>query len=241
MASVQCDRLMPVGPPKQKISYHFAPVSQTILEDGRVSDGALRAYCFMLCARPDMTGNLCSIGERRLAAALARSPRTTHTYLHELIDAGYINPVAGKRRGQRGTYRFAELGAANGFSTLGNAQTEVQQSTAKSAANRFSTVQQTASARIRKSNSRIGSDLKNEHGRELLFEEIVELLGRCPLNGKTAEEEARRLDERLPRMRSYLVGHLTYAISEKLEDPISYAERQTQYGAIPLPRRESGV
>lgn len=227
---------MRIKPPSPKISYQFAPVSVAVINDCRISDGAVRAFCVMLSLRD---GDGCVIGERRLARRLHRAARTAHTYLHELIAAGYIKPVAGKRRGQRGSYRFTELSAANGFSTPGKRRSEAQQSTATSAAIGFSTVQQSASARIRENYSRTGDDLKNDGATDLTLGVIADLLRTCPLKGRTAEDEARRLDERLPRMRSYLLGHLKFALSEKLEDPIGYAERQTQYGAIPLPSGES--
>jgi hypothetical protein len=84
------------------------------------------------------------------------------------------------------------------------------------------------------SNLSKGDDLKKMTTEEATLDELIDLLRRCPLNGKTAEEEAAWIVRRwLSHQRRAFAGHLHDALDEKLDDPISYADRMTQRGETP--------
>jgi hypothetical protein len=61
--------------------------------------------------------------------------------------------------------------------------------------------------------------------------DLLELLRRCPLNGTTAEKEAKRLARRHPTALRGLVGHLRYALATEILKPVEYADQQASYGA----------
>ena len=116
------------------VSYQFAPAPKIAIEDGQLCDGAFRAFCVMLSIR---SGDRCKISERRLGEKLGKSERTAHKYIHELIDAGYIEALD-PRNGTCGKYAFPLLKPASDFSSSTRLKDQGLQKPVLASANGFS-------------------------------------------------------------------------------------------------------
>src|SRR5579862_6105108 len=116
-----------------EIRYRFAPLPVAAIDDAHISDGAFRMYALLMAVRH---GDLATISEKRSGERLKRSKRTAHTWIHELIDAGYIEQVDTKN-GRRCTYRIIALTGANGFTGTTPAPSEPVQNLADTSANGF--------------------------------------------------------------------------------------------------------
>jgi hypothetical protein len=80
-----------------------------------------------------------------------------------------------------------------------------------------------------------GTQLTRKKTRDDARPDLLQLLAECQLDRETAEREADRLLRWFPHLEGHLVGHLRYAVSAKLDDPVEYAARQTQRGETPTP------
>lgn len=184
-----------------------------VIDDAQLSDGALRAYAIMLAVRDD---DRCSIGERTLAKRLHRSPRTAHSYIHELVDRGHVQ-VMNAEYGRRSTYRLTALTAANGFSSPHDPKVGPQQNLATTAANGFSATAESGFSYPRVDILPRG-DIEKENDdaelRERARLRLMELFGRTNGTEKECEREAESLLRWWRSKRERLLEHVADAIAD---------------------------
>lgn len=233
----------------QKISYQFAPLPVTAVSDASLSDGAFRAYAALLAIR---NGDIARISNRTLAKDwLYCAERTAFSYVHELISAGYIEPINAKN-GRCGEYRISSLTAANTFSALELSGDRALQSAEATTANSFSgTAANRFSVSRGKKLSRVHDDEKSNDEERYQRDRVhlLQLLAQAAMgNGNEAaradanlEREADRLLRRHTHVyeRNRLFAHLQRAIADAnligLAAKVAWAKWQTQYGADAAP------
>lgn len=179
-------------------------------------------------------GDRCCISEKRLGERLHRSERTAHAYIHELIRAGYIEPID-PENGSRRTYRIVALTPEAHFSGSDRPpEGRPLKKLTGTPANRFSGTYangfshpRSIDLSLEKNNS---EKKKNERS---LRDNLLLELKRCNLKGTTPEKEGDRLIRRFPGLVNRLSCHLRCALDANIENPIKYADYQTGRGENP--------
>ena len=203
-----------------------------MLPERKLSDGAAVTYAVLVRHRTYKT-NRVQISQETLAAHRGRSERQVFTHLHELVEAGLIEPV-NPVNGRCSDYRITDLTAAGGFSAF-----EPDRRTFSHKAPQSASALPPQSASANQLVQEKFKRRKKSKGRttQVPLERVIEALQRCNLSVEEARKESDRLNRRNPGQRARLLGNLMHALDQNELDPIGYADRRTA-GGYDAPRTD---
>jgi hypothetical protein len=201
----------------------FVMLPVAVLNDPRISANAVRALGVLLDCNFD--GSKISLD--RIAQRLVFSRATARRAINELIKVGHV-----RNREPNGKCPVYEILTRSAGGTGTGTKSAAHPCQAR---DRARTVGGTLTKRNSLNLLPTGKTTLNETKDEDARDQLLAALADCGLDEETAKKEAMRLRHWFPGLSRLLVGHLRYAVSEKLADPIRYAEKQTQRGETPLP------
>jgi hypothetical protein len=206
-----------------RINYRFAPLPIALIDDSRIEAIDVLAYGVLLAIDVDGDGVAC-ISEDRLGVRIRRSTDTARRAIRRLEAAGWIE-IVDNGNGYCRQYRLTTPSTdATGAPSTDAADPLHPCHPAPSTG-------ATQPIRIPRIFSKDG--FTKETTTKTTLDELLELLRRCPLKDRMAEEEADRLVHRLPGLERYLVANLRFALEANMNSPIEYAARQAQRGDLP--------
>lgn len=204
----------------------YVRLPTSVLNDGRLSANAVRVFGVIV----DCHFEGSKISLQRIAERCFFSRSTARRAANELINADHI-----RNREPNGKCPVYEILTRIAGGTGTSTKSVAHPSQARDGAR---TVGGTLTKRKSLNSLSTGKTTLNETKDEDAHDHLIAALADCNLDEETAKWEAARLRRWFPGLSGLLMGHLRDAVSEKLADPIRYAEKQTQRGE--LPKRPSG-
>jgi hypothetical protein len=202
-------------------SGRFVKLPVTVLNDPRLSANAVRVFGVLL----DCNFEGSKISLHRIAERLRFSRTSARRAINELVKARHVrNRVS---NGKCPVYEILTRGAGGtGTGTKSVPHPSQTRNGARAAGGTLTKRNSINSLPIEKTAL---NETKHEDARD----DLVAALADCKLDKETAKREAERLSSWFPGLSGLLVGHLRYAVTEQLADPIRYAEKLTQRGEPP--------